>query len=62
MTKIVQIACGRSFIVALSDDGKLYIWGRNKSGQLGINTACEICLIPCLITSLENVKIGNICF
>ncbi|GAB1864138.1 RCC1 and BTB domain-containing protein 1 [Camponotus japonicus] len=60
MKKIVQIACGRSFIVALSDDGKLYIWGRNENGQLGINTARKICLIPCLITSLENVKIVKI--
>jgi len=62
MEEIVQIACGTSFVIALSKNGKLYSWGRNENGQLGIKTESDICVVPCLIASLEKVKIGNICF
>lgn len=34
-TGIIQIAGGKSFTMALSDDGILYSWGRNHKGQLG---------------------------
>jgi alpha-tubulin suppressor-like RCC1 family protein len=28
-------ACGLSHVIALTEDGKIYCWGRNESGQLG---------------------------
>jgi len=62
MEKIVHIACGSLFIMALSDNGKLYSWGRNENGQLGLNSEDNQKLYPCLIASLSHVTIGNICF
>merc|ERR1719469_618704 len=32
----VQIACGWKHCLALTQDGKLYAWGHNKAGQLGV--------------------------
>lgn len=32
---VIQIACGNNHGLALTDEGGLYAWGRNKSGQLG---------------------------
>ncbi|XP_025262596.1 RCC1 and BTB domain-containing protein 2 [Camponotus floridanus] len=56
--KIIQIACDMSFVMALTNDGKLYSWGTNTYGQLGISSEND--LYPCLITSLENVHIDKI--
>lgn len=33
---IKQVACGKSFSMALTSDGKLYGWGQNQTGQLGV--------------------------
>jgi len=33
---LVQIACGLNHCLAVSQDGKLYAWGLNKAGQLGL--------------------------
>lgn len=60
--KIIHIACGALFIMALTDNGKLYSWGRNEYGELGINLKDAYKPYPCLIASLSNVKIGNTCF
>jgi alpha-tubulin suppressor-like RCC1 family protein len=32
-----SVACGRNHIISLKTDGTLWVWGRNSSGQLGIN-------------------------
>lgn len=34
--KIVQISAGASHSLALTENGKVYAWGKNDSGQLGI--------------------------
>lgn len=41
-TRIVKIDCGDNFSGALSQDGELWIWGRNDYGQLG--QGVEACL------------------
>jgi E3 ubiquitin-protein ligase HERC2 len=33
---IVELVGGHAFTMALSDEGKLYVWGRNDQGQLGL--------------------------
>ena len=33
---IVQIACGRSHVMALNSDGHIFVWGSNDNGQLGL--------------------------
>lgn len=42
-----QIVCGYSHVLALTDEGKLYAWGSNNSGQLG-NGAKTNKLVPSL--------------
>lgn len=35
--KIIQIACGSQFNMVVTDAGKLYGWGDNKSGQISVD-------------------------
>ncbi|WP_372791729.1 RCC1 domain-containing protein, partial [Paraconexibacter sp.] len=34
-TVVTQVAAGPHFFLALTDDGKVYAWGANESGQMG---------------------------
>lgn len=34
---IVQIAAGKSHSMAVADDGRLFAWGNNSFGQLGLS-------------------------
>ncbi|CAL1678627.1 unnamed protein product [Lasius platythorax] len=34
---IVKVACGLQHALALTDEGKLYAWGKNDRGQVGVN-------------------------
>lgn len=36
ISKIVQVACGRKFTIALDEEGKVYACGSNSKGQLGL--------------------------
>lgn len=39
----VKVACGYAHTLALSDEGKLYVWGGNSYGQLGIGNKTNAC-------------------
>ncbi|CAH0475830.1 unnamed protein product [Peronospora belbahrii] len=49
--RINQVTCGCYHTLALSDDGKVFPFGRNNHGQLGLETLVD-CLSPQLISSL----------
>ena len=39
-----QVSCGSNYTASIKTDGTLWVWGRNNSGQLGINnTTSPIC-------------------
>ena len=40
-SRIASVAAGADHVVALSDDGTIYAWGRNNHGQLGDGTTTD---------------------
>ena len=34
--RICKVACGENFSAAMSEQGELWVWGRNDYGQLGL--------------------------
>ena len=38
----LQISCGKDHYMALSADGKVYVWGRNDSSQLGLGHKLDV--------------------
>jgi alpha-tubulin suppressor-like RCC1 family protein len=48
---VLHVACGDSHCLVVAVDGKLYSFGRNQNGQLGLGDT-EDRLTPCLVRSL----------
>ncbi|CAI5703247.1 unnamed protein product [Peronospora effusa] len=57
--RITQVACGCYHTLALSDDGKVFPFGRNNHGQLGLETSVD-CLSPQLISALRSKTVTKI--
>ena len=38
MTKVNRVRAGREFSCAINNDSKVYCWGNNSAGMLGVNT------------------------
>ncbi|KTD07691.1 RCC1 domain-containing protein [Legionella jamestowniensis] len=58
--KIVQIALGANHALALSNKGKVYSWGDNTLGQLGLGDLIKSCDAFTLIPTLEDKIITNV--
>lgn len=61
---IIRIACGSSHSLALSEDGRLYAWGKNGSGQLGIgdliNQSVPVQVLPLANhSSIKEIACGD---
>ncbi|BES90514.1 Regulator of chromosome condensation (RCC1) repeat [Nesidiocoris tenuis] len=56
---VINISCGKSHTVALTNDG-VYTWGLNKFGQLGTPCAVESCY-PMKIDILSCFNIVDVC-
>lgn len=54
--EIIAIENGNGFSFAVSDDGKLYAWGSNTNGQLGLGDQDER-LVPTLVAALAEEKV-----
>ncbi|XP_075564793.1 putative E3 ubiquitin-protein ligase HERC4 [Pelecanus crispus] len=59
--EIVQIACGDQHAMALSRGGKLFTWGQNAHGQLGVGRR-QTMLIPQpqLVERLKGISLAHI--
>ena len=57
--RIIQLACGCYHTLALSDDGKVFPFGRNNHGQLGLETSVD-CLSPQLISALRSKTVVQV--
>ena len=53
--KVIKVACGKNFTVALTASGNVYTWGNNDLGQLGITKVDRCKETPTRITSLSNI-------
>jgi alpha-tubulin suppressor-like RCC1 family protein len=54
LRNVVAVACGRRHAVALLQDGSVWAWGSNNSGQLG-NGSFQPSLVPVPVTGLSDV-------
>ncbi len=52
---IVAVAAGYGYSLALTQDGKVYAWGANESGQLG-NNSTVASSTPVLVSGLTDAK------
>ncbi|EFP02818.1 hypothetical protein CRE_28429 [Caenorhabditis remanei] len=53
--EIVQIAAGRAHSVAVADDGRVFAWGSNEHGQLGMESSVVWQETPKRIKELNEV-------
>ncbi|KAM4709463.1 putative E3 ubiquitin-protein ligase HERC6 [Discoglossus pictus] len=58
--KIIQIACGHFHSIALSEDGKVFSWGQNSAGQLGLGKQIPNQARPQLVTSLKGIPLAQV--
>jgi alpha-tubulin suppressor-like RCC1 family protein len=52
---VVSIFCGSYYNFALTDDGNVWAWGYNHSGELGIGSSISLVASPTQVTGLTNV-------
>ncbi|KAI4884475.1 hypothetical protein NFI96_014103 [Prochilodus magdalenae] len=57
---IAQVACGNDHSVVLTQDGQLFTWGQNSSGQLGLGKGEPSSLSPQLLRSLGGIPLAQI--
>ncbi|XP_078386063.1 putative E3 ubiquitin-protein ligase HERC4 [Cetorhinus maximus] len=60
LRNIIQVACGNHHSLALSKDGKLFAWGQNTYGQLGLGTKGGSEDSPQCVTSLTGMPVAQI--
>uniref|UniRef100_F6VRU3 HECT and RLD domain-containing E3 ubiquitin protein ligase family member 6 n=1 Tax=Xenopus tropicalis TaxID=8364 RepID=F6VRU3_XENTR len=59
-TKIIQISCGNFHSLALSEDGRVFSWGQNKCGQLGLGSQIINQATPQLVKSLKGIPLVQV--
>ncbi|GIO14340.1 hypothetical protein J19TS2_38950 [Cohnella xylanilytica] len=62
LTGVKQIQGGSSQSVALKEDGSVYTWGNNQSGQLGVDRKIPLSLVPLKVPNLPpivNIVVSN---
>jgi alpha-tubulin suppressor-like RCC1 family protein len=57
--KIIQIACGGSHSAAVADNGRVFTWGLNKSGQCGVVSKTDSVIDPRPIDLSQVEKAGK---
>ena len=57
--KIVKIAAGQGHSLALTDDGMVYTWGRNDTGQLGNNATTDVMLPVTVTVTVTGTPMSN---
>uniref|UniRef100_A0A3B4CZH2 HECT domain-containing protein n=1 Tax=Pygocentrus nattereri TaxID=42514 RepID=A0A3B4CZH2_PYGNA len=58
---VIQVVCGDQHCMALTQDGHLFTWGQNSSGQLGLGKGEPSFLSPQPLKSLCGIPLAQIC-
>ncbi|XP_043827226.1 probable E3 ubiquitin-protein ligase HERC6 [Dromiciops gliroides] len=58
--KIIQVSCGHYHSVALAQDGKVFSWGKNSHGQLGLGQNIPSQASPQQVTSLNDIPLAQV--
>lgn len=53
--KFIEIDAGKSISVGITKEGKLFTWGKNRSGVLGHEPPNVNVLLPRVVSSIDNV-------
>jgi len=56
--RMIDVAAGKNFSLALSDGGEVFAWGNGEDGQLG--SPVKESVHPKLVEKLKNYRIGTI--
>ncbi|XP_072318052.1 probable E3 ubiquitin-protein ligase HERC6 [Eucyclogobius newberryi] len=57
---VVQVSCGRSHSLALTQGGDVFSWGLNSHGQLGHGRTVSLQYTPLMVQSLNGVAVSMI--
>ncbi|KAM9476980.1 E3 ubiquitin-protein ligase HERC2-like [Clarias gariepinus] len=57
---VIQVACGNQHFMALTNDGQLFTWGQNTSGQLGLGKGEPSSLSPQHLKYLCGIPLAQI--
>ncbi|KAF5898053.1 putative E3 ubiquitin-protein ligase HERC4, partial [Clarias magur] len=57
---VIQVACGDQHFMALTNDGQLFTWGQNSSGQLGLGKGEPSSPSPRPLKSLCGIPLAQI--
>ncbi|KAM9398503.1 LOW QUALITY PROTEIN: putative E3 ubiquitin-protein ligase HERC6 [Salvelinus alpinus] len=57
---VIQVACGNSHSLALTEGGQVFSWGLNSHGQLGLGKGVPLQPIPALVRSLTGVPVTQV--
>lgn len=55
--RVVRLACGDRHSFAVTADGRVYAWGSNEFGQLGVAPRGETVLSPVCVSGLEGLVV-----
>ncbi|XP_032080220.1 probable E3 ubiquitin-protein ligase HERC6 [Thamnophis elegans] len=60
MYNVIQVACGHYHSIALTKDGRIFSWGQNSHGQLGLGKKFPSQSKPCNISSLAGIPLAQV--
>ncbi|XP_013919267.1 PREDICTED: probable E3 ubiquitin-protein ligase HERC6, partial [Thamnophis sirtalis] len=60
MYNVIQVACGHYHSIALTKDGRIFSWGQNSHGQLGLGKKIPSQSKPCNISSLAGIPLAQV--
>jgi alpha-tubulin suppressor-like RCC1 family protein len=61
LRNIVDISASYAHVLALDNDGKVWVWGHNENGQLGLGYTSDLVKIPTMIDDLDGIVAISAC-